>query len=99
VVVLVNNSGWGIFRPVTSRQELLDLPVWPYAELAESWGGVGFRVSTSAELRAALKAAHRTESFVIVECILPKKDISPVSRRYIRQSARKSGASRGSTRQ
>jgi indolepyruvate decarboxylase len=99
VVVLVNNSGWGIFRPVTSRQELLDLPVWPYAELAESWGGVGFRVSTSADLRAALKAAHRTESFVIVECILPKKDISPISRRYIRQSARKSGASRGSTRQ
>jgi indolepyruvate decarboxylase len=89
VVVLVNNAGWGIFRPVTPKQELLDLPPWPFAELAESWGGVGIRVTTPTELKAALREAHATKGFVIVECIVPKNDASPVGRRYIRQSARK----------
>ncbi|MBW2495329.1 MAG: hypothetical protein JRE43_11305 [Deltaproteobacteria bacterium] len=89
VVVLVNNSGWGIFRPVTPKQELLDLPPWPFAELAKSWGGVGIRVTTPSELKAALRKAHATKGFVIVECIVSKKDASPVGRRYIRRSARK----------
>ncbi len=89
IVVLVNNAGWGIFRPVTPKQELLDLPQWPYAELAKSWGGVGIRVTTPAELKTALRDAHAAKSFVIIDCIVPKDDASPMSRRYIRQSARK----------
>jgi len=89
IVVLVNNAGWGIFRPVTPKQELLDLPQWPYAELAKSWGGVGMRVTTPTELKTALRDAHAAKSFVIIDCIVPKDDASPMSRRYIRQSARK----------
>jgi len=89
IVVLVNNGGWGIFRPVTPKQELLDLPQWPFAELAESWGGVGIRATTPMELKAALRGAHAIEGFVIIECIVPRDDASPMSRRYIRQSARK----------
>ncbi|MCH8082993.1 MAG: hypothetical protein IH885_02040 [Myxococcales bacterium] len=89
IVVLVNNAGWGIFRPVTPKQELLDLPPWPFAELAKSWGGVGIRVTTPTELKTALRDAHATKGFVIIECIVPKHDASPMSRRYIRQSARK----------
>jgi indolepyruvate decarboxylase len=89
IIVLVNNSGWGIFRPVSPRQDLLDIPAWPYAELAQEWGGVGFRAETAAELREALRAAHELHEFAIVECVVPRTDISPVSRRYIRASARK----------
>jgi indolepyruvate decarboxylase len=92
IVVLVNNGGWGIFRPVTPRKDLLEIPPWPYAELAQAWGGVGIRVETRAELRDALRAAHEVREFVIIECIVPPADISPVSRRYIRASARKSQA-------
>ena len=92
VVVLVNNSGWGIFRPVTPRKELLEIPPWPYAELAQQWGGVGIRAETRQELREALRAAHEVRDFVLVECIVPPTDISPVSRRYIRASARRSRA-------
>ena len=58
VHLLVNNAGWGIFRPVTPRKELLDIPSWPYAEMAEGWGGFGVRVRTRAELREALRKAH-----------------------------------------
>ena len=95
IVVLVNNSGWGIFRPVTPRKELLEIPNWPYAEMAEGWGGVGMRVQTRQELREALREAHAARSFVIVECIVPASDSSPISRRYIRASARKASALRG----
>jgi thiamine pyrophosphate-dependent acetolactate synthase large subunit-like protein len=89
VVVLVNNSGWGIFRPVSPRQDLLDIPPWPYAELAEAWGGTGTQVTSAEQLGAALRLAHTADGFVLIECVVPKKDISPVSRRYIRASIRK----------
>jgi indolepyruvate decarboxylase len=92
IVVLVNNSGWGIFRPVSPRQDLLDIPPWPYAELARAWGGLGIRAHTRQELREALRAAHEARGFAIVECVVSAADLSPVSRRYIRSSARKGRA-------
>ena len=89
VVVLLNNSGWQIFRPVSPREDLLSLPSWPYAELAQAWGGVGFRAATRAELREALRAAHEVREFVLIECRLSPDDLSPVTRRYIHASARR----------
>ena len=68
IVVLVNNAGWGIFRPVTPRKDLLQIPPWPYAELAQAWGGVGIEAKTRRELREALRAAHEVRDFVIIEC-------------------------------
>jgi indolepyruvate decarboxylase len=94
VVVLVNNSGWGIFRPVSPRQDLLEIPPWPYAQLAEAWGGIGERVENRRQLAAALRDAHDAEGFVLIECVVPPADISPVSRRYIRASIRKGKGSR-----
>ncbi|MEB2344653.1 MAG: thiamine pyrophosphate-binding protein [Deltaproteobacteria bacterium] len=89
VVVLVNNGGWQIFRPVSPRRDLLAIPGWPYAELAQAWGGVGFRAGTRAELREALAAAHQVREFVLIECRVPPDDLSPITRRYIRASAAK----------
>ena len=93
VVVLVNNAGWGIFRPVSPRQDLLDIPPWPYAELARAWGGVGVQAHDRDELKTALHNAHGADGFVVIECIVPPTDLSPVSRRYIRASVRKGRAS------
>jgi indolepyruvate decarboxylase len=92
VVVVVNNGGWGIFRPVSPRQDLLRIPDWPYAEMAQGWGGVGFRVETASELRDALRAAHEVKEFVLIEARVDPDDLSPVSRRYIQASARKARA-------
>jgi len=89
IVVLVNNGGWQIFRPVSPRKELLELPPWPYADLAQAWGGVGFRAGNRAELREALRAAHEVNDFALIECRVPSDDLSPITRRYIRESARK----------
>jgi indolepyruvate decarboxylase len=93
IVVVVNNGGWGMFRPVSPRQDLLEIPNWPYAELAGSLGGVGFIAETASELRDALRAAHELNDFVIIEARVPHDDLSPISKRYIRESIRKAKAS------
>jgi TPP-dependent 2-oxoacid decarboxylase len=84
IVVVVNNSGWGIFRPVTERQDLLDVPSWPYAELGRAWGGLGLVARTREELAAALAQAAADPRFSIVEAITPPDDLSPVTRRYMK---------------
>jgi indolepyruvate decarboxylase len=88
IVLVLNNGGWQIFRPVVARHELLDIPPWPYARLADDWGGRGFYAERVDELRSALEEAARVESFVLIEAIVRPDDLSPVSRKYIAASAR-----------
>jgi indolepyruvate decarboxylase len=92
IVVLLNNGGWGIFRPVTQRQDLLALPTWRYADVARLWGGRGFRVETVAQLRRALDEAEKARTFSIVEVMTGPRDLSPISIKYIRASAKKGKA-------
>ncbi len=87
IVLLVNNGGWQIFRSVVDKPALLDLPSWPYAELARCWGGHGFRVATARALRAALAEAAKLRTFVVIEACVAPDDQSPISRKYIRASA------------
>jgi indolepyruvate decarboxylase len=89
IVILMNNGGWGIFRPVTEREDLLTIPPWPYAELARAWGGVGFQVTTVDELRKALAEAEKISSFVIIETMVGYHDLSPVTTKYIKASVGK----------
>ena len=89
VVILVNNGGWGIFRPVAKEQELLALPTLRYADLAVLWGGVGIRVETVAQLRRALENAAQSSAFVIIEAMTGYRDLSPISIKYIRASAKR----------
>src|SRR6266542_48127 len=89
IVILVNNGGWGIFRPVAKPQELLALPSLRYADLGVLWGGVGIRVQTVAELRRALENAAQSSSFVIIEAMTGYRDLSPISVKYIRASAKR----------
>ena len=67
IVVLLNNGGWGIFRPIAKRQDLLTLPPWRYAELARLWGGRGFQAHTVQQLRRALDEAAKSSAFAIIE--------------------------------
>lgn len=89
IVVLLNNGGWGIFRPISKRQDLLALPSWRYAELARLWGGRGFRVETAGQLRRALEQAAKSPTFAIIEVMIGPRDLSPITVKYIRASAKK----------
>jgi indolepyruvate decarboxylase len=94
IIVLMNNGGWGIFRPIAEREDLLTIPNWPYAELARGWGGSGYVASTVAEFRDALADAERAPSFALIETRVDPYDLSPVSKKYIEASARKAGLMR-----
>lgn len=92
IVLLINNGGWGIFRPIADRPDLLTIPPWPYAQLARDWGGVGFVVRRAGELREALEAAHGAQSFAIIEIEIGYNDLSPLATKYIKATARHSQA-------
>jgi indolepyruvate decarboxylase len=94
IVLLINNGGWGIFRPVVERRELLEIPPWPYANLARDWGGAGFEANTLAHLRRALTAADKSQGFVIIDVRVDRDDLSPVTVKYIKAAAKRSQAPR-----
>lgn len=89
IVVLLNNGGWGIFRPIAKRQDLLALPSWHYAELARLWGGRGFLVATVEQFRRALEQAAKSSDFAVIEVSIGPRDLSPIAIKYIRASAKK----------
>src|ERR1700691_1185163 len=92
IVVVINNGGWGIFRPIAERRDLLDIPSWPYAQLARDWGGEGFEATTVEQLRDALRAAHDCKSFAIIDVRVERDDLSPVTVKYIKAVAKRSQA-------
>ncbi|MEO8603356.1 MAG: thiamine pyrophosphate-binding protein [bacterium] len=88
IVLLINNAGWGIFRPVADRHDLLEIPPWPYATLAQAWGGFGVRVSTVGDLRQGLIDAAAQQRFALIEAIIEPGSLSPVTKKYIAASVR-----------
>ncbi|MFZ0887402.1 MAG: thiamine pyrophosphate-binding protein [Candidatus Binataceae bacterium] len=90
IVLVIDNGGWGIFRPVADRPDLLDIPPWPYAKLGEDWGGAGFQAHSVEQLRSALEAAHLSKSFAIIDVKVNPEDLSPVTLKYIRAAAKQS---------
>jgi thiamine pyrophosphate-dependent acetolactate synthase large subunit-like protein len=56
---------------------------WPFARLAELWGGRGVEVTTAAELASALETAWQESRFSLIEVTLAPGDISPVLQRFV----------------
>jgi len=90
IIIVINNGGWAIFRPIADRPDLLEIPPWPYARLAQDWGGAGFEATTAAELREALAAAHQCKTFALINVQVGRDDLSPVTVKYIKAAAQRS---------
>ena len=96
IVIVFNNTAWGmlkVFQPGTGYNDLHD---WPYARLAENLGGRGQRVATRAELAEALEGAHGdAKHWHLIEVMLPSDEYSPVLSRFVEAQKRRSVLGRG----
>src|SRR6476646_2976037 len=59
LVVLFNNARWEMLQAFFPEARYNDTVPWPFAKLAELWGGCGFDARTPRQLREALAAASR----------------------------------------
>jgi thiamine pyrophosphate-dependent acetolactate synthase large subunit-like protein len=56
---------------------------WPFAQLADLWGGHGVQVKTPRELRRALDEAVSCTTFTLIEVRLEHGDLSPILRGFV----------------
>jgi indolepyruvate decarboxylase len=82
IIVLLNNGRWEMLQAFFPHARYNETVSWPFAKLAELWGGRGFDVTTAAELDAALTAALGESRFSLIEVRVRPGDISPVLQRF-----------------
>jgi len=83
IVVLLNNSRWEMLQAFFPSAGYNDTVSWPFAKLAELWGGRGFEVKTPGDLRLALEKAYPESRFCLIEVRLARGDISPILRGFV----------------
>ena len=84
IVLVLNNRSWEMLRAFEPDVSFTALDDWHFADIAPSLGGVGRRVSTRAELRQALEAAHAARGpFQLVEIMLEKGAISDTLSHFV----------------
>ena len=77
IVLLFNNASWEMLRTFQPESGFNDLGDWGYAAMAAGMGGDGVRVSTRAELKAALDKAVATRGrFQLIEVMIPRGVLS-----------------------
>jgi indolepyruvate decarboxylase len=85
IVLLFNNKSWEMLRVFQPESAFNDLDDWHFADIAGSIGGHGVRVSTRAELGAALDAAvKRRGVFSLIEIMLPRGVTSKTLERFVK---------------
>ncbi len=91
IVLLFNNTAWGMLKAFQKDTGYNDLDDWHFAELAETLGGRGVRVSTTAQLITALEQAHNdTSCFQLIEIMLPRDALSQTLTRFTEAITKKS---------
>ncbi len=84
IVVVFNNRSWEMLRAFQPESRFNDLDDWHFAELAPGMGGEGVRVSTRAELAAALERAHANRGrFQLIEAMIPRGTLSSTLARFV----------------
>lgn len=84
IVVVLNNSGWGMLRAFQPQSSFNDLGDWHFADIATSLGGNGRRVTTCMELREAIHTAFsRRGKFELIEVMMERDALSPTLRKFV----------------
>src|SRR5687767_2488242 len=83
VIVLLNNTRWEMLQAFFPHANYNDTVPWPFAALADLWGGHGALARTAGDLRRALDTAWASNQFSVIEVPLARGDISPVLARFV----------------
>ena len=84
IVLVFNNASWEMLRTFAPGARFNDLGRWDFAAMAAGMGGDGHRVHTTAELSAALAAAHATRGrFQLLDIQLQPGELSPTLQRFV----------------
>jgi indolepyruvate decarboxylase len=83
VIVLFNNTRWEMLQAFFPDAKYNETVSWPFAALAELWGGRGFTARTPREFRDALTAAWAEPRFTLIEVTIERGDISPILRGFV----------------
>ena len=83
IVVLFNNARWEMLQAFFPDAGYNGTVPWPFATLAELWGGRGFDARTPRQLRDALAAASHEERFTLIDVKLQQGDVSPILRGFV----------------
>lgn len=93
IVLVLNNMSWEMLRTFQPESRFNDLDDWHFAEIAAPLGGRGERVTTRAELKAALeRAVSASGRFSLIEIMLARGVISETLSRYLRGFQQRSEA-------
>ena len=83
IVVVFNNARWEMLQTFFPHATYNATIAWPFAQLAELWGGRGFTARTPAEFRAALAGAWESDRFSVIDVTLAPGDVSPILRGFV----------------
>jgi indolepyruvate decarboxylase len=84
IVILLNNASWEMLRTFQPESDFNNLDDWGFASMAGGLGGDGVRVSTRAELKAALDHAVATRGrFQLIEAMIPRGVLSDTLSRFV----------------
>jgi indolepyruvate decarboxylase len=83
VVVVFNNARWEMLQAFFPDASYNTTVPWPFAKLAELWGGRGFTARTTKQFREALAAAWERGAFALIDLTLEPGDISPILRGFV----------------
>jgi indolepyruvate decarboxylase len=84
VLVLFNNTRWEMLQAFFPDARYNATVPWPFAKLAELWGGHGFLARTPGEFRRALNEAWAGDTFALIEVTLEPGDVSPILSGFVR---------------
>ena len=96
IVLLFNNTAWGMLKVFQSDTRYNDLDDWRFAEMAAPLGGKGRRVATRTALWDALLAAEADESsWHLIEIMIPRGAYSGTLTRFVEAAKKHSVLTKG----
>lgn len=81
IVLLLNNSSYGMLEAIDKSRNYYARPSWDYAAMARALGASAERVTTPAELAAAIARAEAAPGAFLIEAVTARDDLSPVMAR------------------